>query len=314
MQSILRSPHSGPRKTDAVSYHQRKRARDRRAFLLFVAPALIAFAILMLWPLLNMFYLSLVKWQGLVKPKTFVGLANFSKLLGDRHFLRALMNTGIHLLVSMPGVMLPAFMLGFFMSQRPRGFRLLRTIFFSPAMISVTAIAMLFVGVYLPDGILNTFLRAVGLDSWTRIWLGNRSTVLGAIIAIDFFGGIGYYAVLFSAALSSIPSELYESAQLDGAGQWTVMWRMAFPLILDFFGVASMLHLIWILMGAAQNVLLLTRGGPGDYSLTLGYYMYEQAFVNNQFGYSQAVGVVIFVIGVLGTLLIRWATHRNYQQ
>ena len=313
MPSILASIHPTSSGTHSVSYHQRKRARDRRAFLLFVAPALIAFSILMLWPLLNMFYLSLVKWQGLVKPKTFIGLANFVNLFSDRHFQRALINTGIHILVSMPGVMIPGFVLGFFMSQRPRGFRLLRTVFFSPAMISVTAIAMIFVGVYLPDGILNTFLRAANLDSWTRMWLGNRSTVLGAIIAIDFFGGIGYYAVLFSAALSSIPSELYESAQLDGAGQWTVMWRMAFPLILDFFGVASMLHLIWILMGAAQNVLLLTRGGPGDYSLTLGYYMYEQAFVNNQFGYSQAVGVVVFVIGVLGTFLIRWATHRNYQ-
>lgn len=302
------------RKADSGSYHRRKRASDRRTFLLFVAPALIIFALLILWPLLNMFYLSLVKWQGLIKPKTFIGLENFVQLFGDRYFHRALVNTGIHLLVSMPGVMLLGFMLGFFISQRPPGYRLLRTIFFSPAMISVTAIAMIFVGVYLPDGIINTFLRAAGLDNWTRIWLGNKSTVLGAIIAIDFFGGIGYYAVLFSAALSSIPSELYESAQLDGAGQWTVMWRMAFPLILDFFGVASMLHLIWILMGAAQNVLLLTRGGPGDYSLTLGYYLYEQAFGANQLGYSQAIGVIIFFIGVAGTLLIRWATHRNYQR
>src|SRR3972149_766093 len=97
----------------ARGYHRRKAARDRRAFLLFVAPAVFAFALMMLWPLVNMFYLRLV---------------------GDRHFHRALANTGIHILVSMPGVMLPAFILGFFLSQRRRGYRLLRIIFFSPAM------------------------------------------------------------------------------------------------------------------------------------------------------------------------------------
>ena len=149
-----------------MGYHQRKAERDRRAFLLFVAPAVFAFSLIMLWPLVNMFYLSLTDWQGLVKPKIFVGLTNFIRLVGDRHFQRALKNTGIHILISMPGVLLPAFILGFFLSQRRPGYRLLRLIFFSPAMISVTAIAMIFVGVYLPDGTLNTLLRAIGLGGF----------------------------------------------------------------------------------------------------------------------------------------------------
>ena len=296
----------------AAGYHLRKTVRDRRAFLLFVAPAVLLFALLMLWPLGNMFFLSLVKWRGLLKPKTFVGLANFSRLITDRHIHRALLNTGLHLLISMPGVMIPGFMLGFFLSLRRPGYRLLRTVFFMPAIVSVTALAMMFVGVYMPDGILNTFLRAVGLDNWARPWLGTPSTVMLAIIAIDLYSGIGYYAVLFSAALSGVPTELYESARLDGAGQWTIMWRIAFPLTLGFFGVVTMLHLMWILLGAAQRVLLLTGGGPGDYSLTLGYYMYEQAFNAYQLGYSQAIAVAIFVIGFAGILIIRRATHRDY--
>jgi multiple sugar transport system permease protein len=314
MHSTVETTQAGATTEGVKGYHLRKTVRDRRAFLLFVAPAVFFFALLMLWPLGNMFFLSLVKWRGLVKPKTFVGLANFSRLIADRHIHRALLNTGIHLLVSMPGVMIPGFMLGFFLSLRRPGYRLLRTIYFAPAIVSVTALAMMFVGVYLPDGILNTFLRAVGLDNWTRVWLGNRSTVLLAIIAIDLYSGIGYYAVLFSAALSGVPAELYESARLDGAGQWTIMWRIAFPLILGFFGVVTMLHLMWILLGAAQRVLLLTGGGPGDYSLTLGYYMYEQAFSAYQLGYSQAIAVAIFFIGIAGMLIIRLATHRDYME
>ncbi len=312
MHSTLRTTQAGSKTAGAKGYYLRKVVRDRRAFLLFVAPAVLFFALLMLWPLGNMFFLSLVKWRGLLKPKTFVGLANFSRLITDRHIHRALLNTGLHLLISMPGVMIPGFMLGFFLSLRRPGYRLLRTIFFMPAIVSVTALAMMFVGVYMPDGILNTFLRAAGLDNWARPWLGTPSTVMLAIIAIDLYSGIGYYAVLFSAALSGVPAELYESARLDGAGQWTIMWRIAFPLTLGFFGVVTMLHLMWILLGAAQRVLLLTGGGPGDYSLTLGYYMYEQAFNAYQLGYSQAIAVAIFVIGFAGILIIRRATHRDY--
>ena len=312
MSTRLGTARTKLRPASGKGYYRRKSARDRRAFLLLVAPAVLVFALIMLWPLGNMFYLSLVKWRGLLKPKTFVGLDNFVRLINDRHFHRALKNTGLHLLVSMPGVMIPSFILGFFLSLHRRGYRLLRTIFFAPAIVSVTAIAMMFAAVYLPDGILNTLLRSVGLDSLTRVWLGNRSTVLLAVVMIDLWGGIGYYAVLFSAALSSVPPELYESALLDGAGHWTSMWRIGFPLVLDFFGVATMLHLLWILLGAAQRVLLLTGGGPGDYSLTLGYYMYEQAFSAYQLGYSQALGVAIFVIGVAGMLLIRRATRQDY--
>jgi multiple sugar transport system permease protein len=83
------------------------------------------------------------------------------------------------------------------------------------------------------------------------------------------------------------------------------MWRITFPLIQGFFGVAMVLHFLWILLGAAQNVLILTRGGPGDYSLTLGYYLYDQAFLTQRLGYSQAIGVFVFAVGIAGLIIIR---------
>ncbi len=290
-----------------------KHRRNRRlVFWGLVGPAFILFALLMLWPLINMFYVSTLDWRGIVKPSTFVGLKNYARLFGKRQFYDALRNTGIHILFALPGVVFPGFMLGYFLSQRRPGYRILRTIYFSPVMLSVPAAAMLFLGVYLPDGILNTMLRSVGLESWTRIWLADMSTSLGAIIAIDFWGGIGFYAVLFFAVLSNVPIELYEAARLDGAGYWTMMWRIAFPITLDFFGIAMVLHFTWLLLGAAQNVLLLTGGGPGTSSLTLGFYLYEQAFQTRMLGYSQAIGVFIFFIGLVGMFVIRRLTYRNY--
>ena len=117
MDSTSKIARIGTAKARSKGYHQRKRVRDRRTFLLLAMPAVLVFVLVMLWPMANMFYLSLVQWYGIVKPKTFVGLANYARLFGDRHFRRAVVNTGIHLLIGMPGVLPPAFMLGFFLSQ-----------------------------------------------------------------------------------------------------------------------------------------------------------------------------------------------------
>ncbi len=300
-------------KSQEENHFSRQIRRNRRDFLILAGPALFWFALLMLYPLIRMFAVSTLDWWGIVKPSTFIGFDNYVHMFNDPRFYAALVNTCIQLAVTLPVVMPVAFMLGFFLSQRPPGYRLLRVIIFTPAILSVAAQSMLFVGVYLPDGVLNTVLRGIGLESLTRAWLGGTSTVLGSIIAIEFWGGIGFYAVLFFAALSNVPGELFEAAIIDGANYWTRMWRIAFPLVLDFFGVMLMLQFTWLLLGFSQIVILLTKGGPGNYSLVLGYLLYEQAFRIRRLGYSQAIGVFIFVFGISGMLLIRKATRRNYQ-
>ena len=290
--------------------HNRRNARRRRlTFLVLVLPALVWFLTFMLWPLLNMFYISTNQWDGLNLPKKFVFLNNFIRIFHDPKMAIALHNTGIYLLVGILGIVPFAFMLGFFLSLRRPGYRILRTIFFSPAMLSAAALAMIFLGVYRPDGMLNAFLKAVGLTAITRIWLGNQATALGSLIAIDIWGGIGFNSVLFFAALASLPEELYEAAMLDGAGYWTIMWRIAFPLMIDFIGIVTVLQFLSILSGAAYMILL-TQGGPGTSTFTLGYYLYDQAFLSHRLGYSQAIGVVVFFAGIVGILLIRRITSR----
>lgn len=258
-----------------------------------------------------MFYVSTLDWRGIVKPSTFVKLENYARLAIDKHLRVAITNTFVHLFITFVTVLPASFMLGFFLSHRPVGHRWIRTVFFIPGMLSAPALAMIFFGMYMPDGIINYVLQSIGLDSLTRVWLADKSTSLGAIIAVDIWGGIGWYAVMFYAALSSISKDLYEAAQIDGANYWTLMWKIAFPMCKDFFGVMTLLLYFWILMGSAQNVLLLTSGGPGDSSLTLGYYLYQQAFENRYLGYSQAIGVLIFAVGILGTILIRKNTRMS---
>lgn len=257
-----------------------------------------------------MFYTSTTKWTSINSAKQFIFLDNFIRMLHDPKIVIALKNTGIQIVAEILIIIPCAFMLGFFLSLRLRGYRIFRTIYFSPAMISVAAMAMIFLGMYRPDGMLNNLLNSVGLSFLTAPWLGSRSTALGALTAIDLWGGIGFNSVLFFAALSNLPEELYEAAMLDGAGYWKIMWRIAFPLMLDFIAVVTTLQFLYVLSGAAQNVILLTSGGPGTATFTIGYYLYDQAFLSGRLGYSQAIGVLIFFTGIVVILFIRRLSAR----
>lgn len=304
---VISAPRLDARNAD---YHRRNARRRQVTFALLAAPALLWFLALMLWPLANMFYISTMRWNGLALPKEFIFLDNFARMLRDPYILIALRNTAIHLAFGITFVVLPAFMLGFFLSLRVRGYRVFRTLFFLPSMMSVAAMAMIFLGVYRPEGMLNTLLKSVGLSSLTHVWLMSQSTALGSLIAIDIWSGIGFYAVLFFAALSGISQELYEAARLDGAGYWDIMWKIAFPLMSDFFGIVVILQFLYILSGAAQNVILLTSGGPGTATMTLGFYLYDLAFLTHRLGYSQAIAVLLFFLGIAVILLIRRISTR----
>jgi ABC-type sugar transport system permease subunit len=292
------------------AYHRRNARKRRITLLLLVSPALVWFLTFMLWPLMNMFYTSTTKWTSINSAKQFIFLDNFTRMLHDPKIVIALKNTGVQIVAETLIIIPCAFMLGFFLSLRLRGYRILRTVYFSPAMISVAALAMIFLGMYRPDGMLNNLLNSAGLSFLTHPWLGNKSTALGALTAIDVWGGIGFNSVLFFAALSNLPEELYEAAMLDGAGYWKIMWRIAFPLMLDFIAVVTTLQFLYVLSGAAQNVILLTSGGPGTATFTIGYYLYDQAFLSGRLGYSQAIGVLIFFTGVIVIFLIRRLSSR----
>lgn len=287
--------------------------KNQLAFWVLVLPALALFCMMMAWPLINMFRVSMLDWRGIVKPSTFTGLDNYGRMFTNARFYTALKNTVVHIGITLPFTIVPAFMLGTFLSKKKFGYRVLRTIFFTPSMLAAPALALMFLGLYLPDGIINYLLRSAGLENLTRIWLANQRTSLGAIIIVDLWAGIGFYSVLFYTAISSISNEVYEAARIDGASEWTIMWKIIFPIILNFIGVATILHFTYLLLGSAQNVLLLTGGGPGTSSLTLGFYLYEQAFEIRLLGYSQAVGVFIFFLGLIGMLIIRRSTNRVYQ-
>jgi multiple sugar transport system permease protein len=208
-------------------------------------------------------------------------------------------------------IMIPlAFMVGYYLTLKRRGHRVLRVIMFTPGLISISATAMVFYAALGPTGLLNALLDTIGVAGTP--WLASQDTALASVIGIGIWQGVGYTAVLFAARLESIPKELFEAAKLDGASEWRIMWRIAFPVSLDFVGTLTMLQFLWTLFASAGLILLLTRGGPGFSTTTLSLLIYQKAFFENDLGYSQAVGVILFFIGLAGMLLIRSSIKARY--
>lgn len=259
----------------------------------------------MVGPLVAVFVFSLTDATTIISKPEFVGLENYGRIFSAQLFWDALRNTAIQLAVVVPLMVTLGYMLGYLLYTRPRGARVLRILFFTSALLSAPAKAMVFYSVLSPNGLLNQMLGWVGLEDLQTVWLANKFTALPVIMAIDLWAGVGFLAVLFSAQLTSVSGEVIEAARLDGCGDWRSMWHIAFGMIRGFVGVVAMLQFLWTLFGSATNVLLLTRGGPGTASMTLSYVVYLKAFEQSDIGYSQAVGVILFIAGLLGVITIR---------
>lgn len=298
---------------DRVEAGQRGERRSRWSGTPFLAaPALIWYTIFMIGPLLAVFVISTLEWGSIISPASFAGLDNYRAMLGSSVFWAALRNTAVQIVILLP-VMIPlAFMVGYYLSTKPRGHRVLRVIMFTPGLVSISATAMVFVAILSPTGPVNEFLETIGLAELARPWLASTSTALFSIIAVQLWQGVGYTSVLFAARLESIPAEVYEAARLDGASDWRMVWRVAFPISLDFVGTMAMLQFLWTLFSSAGLILLLTRGGPGVSSTTLSLLVYQKAFQQGELGYSQAVGVVLFAVGLVGMLVIRRTIRARY--
>ncbi|SEE95343.1 carbohydrate ABC transporter permease [Ruania alba] len=284
-----------------------------------LAGPITIYAVLVLWPYLQSFYVSLTDWSGYTADRDFIGLANYARLLADEVFWIALRNNVV------AAVVLPIASIGlglFFATmitvagrrrqagiQGVRGGPIYRVVYFFPHLLSIAVIGVLWSFVYDPtgNGLLNGVLGLVGVDPVN--WLGSTRTAYASILAVIVWMSVGFYVLLFTAAMASIPPETYEAAMLDGAGRWRTFWRITIPLIWDTVQVALVYAGINALdMFAIVNVMSAAggSGGPNNSTQVLGNYIYSSAFEHGRFGYATALGVALFVI----TIVLATATLR----
>jgi raffinose/stachyose/melibiose transport system permease protein len=265
---------------------------------LFVVPALFLVLVFVYYPVIENFRLSFFDWDAFATAETFVGLNNYRELIADPVFWTSLRNNIYYAVVSVVvqiglGLVLAA-LLEEFVVPRLRGF--FRTVYFIPAVISLTVTGLLFQFIYHPQlGFLNQALAALGLEGWAHAWLGEASTAIWAIIAMSQWQSIGYVTVLLIVAMQKIPRDLYEAAYIDGASKISAFFRITIPLLREM----TTLMLIITISGAFlvfNEVKVMTDGGPNNASQVLGTWLYRSAFMNDEFGYAAAIATVLFVL------------------
>lgn len=282
------------------------RARQRLGGLAFVAPFLILYVLLLVYPLLMGIGLS-VHRADLFGARRFVGLDNYARLLADPVFHRALANTFQLALMIVPPLTALALALALALNRRTRGAALLRGLFFSSSVLSVTIVTLIWRFVLTPDaGLVAELMQAAGREPIP--FLSDPDLALPALALTTIWWSIGLPMMLFLAGLQQIPDEVYEAAALDRAGRWTTLRKITLPALRRTVLLVVMLqtaaHLQ--LFGQAQ---LLTAGGPSGASRTMVLYIYEVSFGRWELGYAAALAEILFLLVLAATLVQYWAAR-----
>lgn len=272
----------------------------------FVGPAFVVYLFFGLIPILYNLYISLFK-TNLLGDSTFVGLKNYIRLFQDQFFLQAVVNNLKFVAGSYIAHMVLALLLSNILFQKVKGSKLFQSIYFMPSVICGTAIGMLWTFVYHPDfGLVNSFLKAVGLDSLTHIWLADEKTVIPALIVVTMWQFVGYHMVIQLAGMKNIDSSLYEAASIDGASKWQQFTRITFPLMKPILKIDSVL----IVTGSLKLydlIAVTTSGGPNHASEVISTYMFTQGFNALKFGYSSSIATALLLLCIGATVIINFA-------
>lgn len=301
----------------AITTHQKpKNRKPWGAIALFLAPIMIYYAIFVLYPVAATIYYSvhsITPVQGEIVT-TFIGLENFINLYEDNIFWRAVNNTIIWGVVGPVLEVLTATTLALLVYFSVPFFRFYRVAWFTPILVSGVIVGLVFRWIFNFDwGLLNTTLRAIGLDFMALNWLGRRDTPLWVVIFVHYWSTFGYSFVLVLAGLTAIPKELLEAAKIDGANLLQAIYRIMLPLlkptlvtvlILSFMGKMRAFNVVWVL----------TNGGPLHFSETVATYVQKRAFGwgTLDLGYPSAIAVVWFGVVLVGVGLInRWLSTKK---
>ena len=273
-----------------------------------VAPVVLGAVAFVIVPLVAVLWFSLHDWFVLANTFVFSGTDNYERMLADpglRDSLLASLWFSIGLVVL--NVTLALF-LAVLLNQKLPGTTTFRTFFFSPVVVSLVAWTIVWSFLLQADGGINGFLATVGIEGPN--WLRNDVTAMLAVIVVQVFKNVGLNMILFLAALQGVPEEIGEAARIDGAGAWRRFRSITVPMISPTILLVMILTIVGSLEVFAQ-IAVLTGGGPGNSTTVLVYYLYQQAFRFNDFGYASAIAVLMFLI-VLVLTLVQWQTRKRW--
>lgn len=278
----------------------KRRYRASLTGYLFILPSVILFLAFLGAPLLYALFISFHRWSGMKAP-IFVGIANYSHLVGDNLFWGALRVTLLFAVMSVPLTTVVALLTAVLVNQALPLRYLFRSMTFVPAIIAGTVVGVIWLFVYQPDvGLLNDVLRLAHLPG--HLWLGDTLTALPALVIVSVWQRFGWFSVLFLAGLQDIPVEQHEAAAIDGASRWGAFIHITLPLLRPTIALVVVLAAL----GSFQVfdlVYVMTGGGPFYATETLSFYIYNQAFRAVNMGYATSMAWVLFGFIFILTLI-----------
>jgi len=286
--------------------HKKRRAsassrREAIEFYLFISPWLIGLVVFLIYPLVSSLYYSFTRYEIGGKP-TWIGLENYVRMFTDPLYLKTIRTTFIFALISVPAISALALGLALVLAQGLKAINAYRAIYFMPSVMPMVAIALTWFYVLRPGtGPLAGVLSVFGIEA--PRWLGDEKWALPALILINIWFNFGAQMVIYLAGIKGIPQELYEVAQIDGAGQRAKFRHVTIPML----SPTIFLNLVLGIIGAMQVFdipYVMTRGGPNDSTRTYMLHLYNRGWVEIQMGSASAMGWILFLIIMAITLLV----------
>jgi len=271
-----------------------RRVRRTYAGYFFVSPAALLIVVFSIVAIVVSFYISFFQWDILSDKHPFVGLANYRQALGgDNLFWIALGNTAYYVVFVVPGITVLGFGLALIANEALFGRAIFRTIYFLPSITPMVVIALIWIWLYTPDGLLNTILGALGLPQPN--WLSDPNTAMPAIIVMSIWQAVGYYTAIYMAGLADIPQDFYDAAKVDGANRLQEVRHITIPLLRN----VTIFVTVTLAIAAFQmftQVYVMTQGGPVNATETMQAIIYKNAFRYFKMGYASAISWLLFLV------------------
>ncbi|WP_349948885.1 sugar ABC transporter permease [Lacrimispora sp. BS-2] len=295
-----------------MTSHQMKAIRSNLIGYSFILPNLIGYAIFVFIPVIFSFVLSVMKWDGSRAPMEFVGLKNFAQIFGDRIFVQSFIHTIQYALLTVFPTLVLALLLAVLLNNKLKGIAIFRTALYFPYIASIVAVGAVWNMLFQPDfGPINEFLRFIGISKPPR-WVVDVKWAMVAISVVSVWKYMGYYMIVYLAALQGISGSLYEAAGIDGANGFQKLRYITIPMLTPTtFFVLIMLTIQCFKV--FDLVYVMTGGGPGNATKTLVNYIYEKAFTSWEFGPASAGALVLFSV-VLVVTLIQFAGEKKWSK
>ncbi|MDY6310944.1 MAG: sugar ABC transporter permease [Cyanobacteriota bacterium] len=260
---------------------------------LFLIPALLVLTVFFFIPFFQTIGLSFFDFSNNLYHPDFSGIKNYIEILHNPVFYKVMLNTIIYLVVAVPVLVIFPLFLAVLINQKIRGITLYKILIYLPVIVSIVVAAIAFKWLYAQAGVLNYIMQLFHLPAVG--WLTDPNVAIYSVIILTIWKGIGYYMMIYLASLMSVPKELYEACDIDGANFWQKHLTVTVPHLMPTIALVSTISSISA-MKIFVEIYVMTKGGPLNSTKTIVYYIYEKAFENLDLGYASAMAVILLVI------------------